>query len=320
MAAHALAAELGVPFVQSFHTLGAMKNQRLAPGQRPEPAVRLLGERFLAGRADAVVAVSAAEAASLIDEAGAAADRTVVIPPGVDVTLFRPGRAVDADARVRAEWGIGAAQPIIAVVGRVQPLKDQLLAVRAMAELRQLGGPAPMLLIAGSATPGDGDYLESLRRIADELGVADSVRFVGALTRQELADVLAVAALTLIPSYSGDVLPGGARVRRERHTGGRVPGHRDSSSRSRMGGPGVLLDSREPRAWAQSIRALLDDAGRPHGPLRFRQGARARVHLGGFGDETARRVPGTARPGTLKRFGHSRQYAVSGRRISRSGG
>ena len=48
MAAQAVASDLGVPFVQSFHTLGAMKNQSLAPGQRAEPARRLSGEQFLA--------------------------------------------------------------------------------------------------------------------------------------------------------------------------------------------------------------------------------------------------------------------------------
>src|SRR5690554_3660577 len=94
-----VAIELGIPFVQSFHTLAAMKNAHLAPGQEPEPQGRALSERYLAGQAGAVVASSTSEVTSLIDQVGAPAERIWVIPPGVDVDLFRPNQIGRASCR-----------------------------------------------------------------------------------------------------------------------------------------------------------------------------------------------------------------------------
>ena len=79
-----VAIEFGLPFVQSFHTLGAMKNSALAPGDEPENEGRLRGEAFLAGQADAIVAGSAAEVGTLIDDLRTPPAHLWVIPPGVD--------------------------------------------------------------------------------------------------------------------------------------------------------------------------------------------------------------------------------------------
>ena len=79
-----VAIELDRPLVQSFHTLGAMKNALAGSGQPPEPVQRVRSEMFLAAQADAVIASSSAEATVLIDDVGAPPDRTWIIPPGVE--------------------------------------------------------------------------------------------------------------------------------------------------------------------------------------------------------------------------------------------
>jgi D-inositol-3-phosphate glycosyltransferase len=256
-----VALELGLPFVQSFHTVAAMKNASLAHGQEPEPEQRLRTEMYLANQASAVVAGSAAEVTTLIDEVRAPADRIWVIPPGVDLDLFTPTRTDDADRRVRGELGIPADRPIIAVVGRVQPLKDQELAIRVLAELTALRGWAPVLVIAGEATPGDDGYAASLRTIAAELGVLTEVRFAGALSRDRLADLLAAATVTLVPSHSEtfglvalESAASGTPVIAYR-AGGLVESVAEDVS-------GVLVDSRDPRDWARVTAGLLDDAAR----------------------------------------------------------
>ncbi len=132
-----VAIELGVPFVQSFHTLGAMKNAHRSDGQPVEPEGRLRTESYLAMQANAIIAASSSEVTSLIDDVGAPPDRVWVIPPGVDVERFRPDRPGAAD-RVREEFHIEEGRPIVAVVGRVQPLKDQELSVRALGALNAL--------------------------------------------------------------------------------------------------------------------------------------------------------------------------------------
>lgn len=252
-----VALELGLPFAQSFHTLAAMKNARRAPGQESEPERRLQSERYLAAQAGAVIAGSSAEAASLIDDVRAPAERVWVIPPGVDVDLFRPHRGA-AEAWVRAELGAPAGRPILAVVGRVQPLKNQELAVRAIAELRAQAGWTPLLVVVGEATPGDGGYADSLRSLAAGLDVADAVRFVGALPREGVADLLAVASLTLVPSYSETF---GLVALESAASGTPVLGNRGTGLVESVaeGVSGRLLDSLEPRHWAEEIADLLGD-------------------------------------------------------------
>ena len=254
-----VALELGLPFVQSFHTLAAMKNATLAPGQAPEPERRLLTEMYLANQAGAVVAGSSAEVSSLIDDVHAPADRVWVIPPGVDVDLFTPMRADAADSRVRGELGIALTRPIIAIVGRVQPLKDQELAIRVLAELHALRGSAPVLVVAGEATPGEDGYASTLRSVAAELGVLAEVRFAGALSRERLADLLAIATVTLVPSHSETF---GLVALESAASGTPVIAFRGGGLVESVspGVSGLLVDSRDPRAWAQETASLLDDA------------------------------------------------------------
>lgn len=253
-----VALELGIPFVQSFHTLAAMKNRSLAVGQQPEPEMRVRSEMFLAGQANAIVAGSAAEVTTLIDEVKAPAGRIWVIPPGVDIDFFSSDRAPRADARIRAALDIAPGRPILAVVGRVQPLKDQELALRALAELHSLRGWAPVLVVAGEATPGDREYIASLRTLSAELGVSGDVRFAGAMSRDRLADLLAVASVTLVPSHTETF---GLVALESAASGTPVVGFRSSGLVESIadGSSGLLLDSREPRDWALALAGLLDD-------------------------------------------------------------
>ncbi|MCW4386636.1 glycosyltransferase [Salinibacterium sp. SYSU T00001] len=269
-----VALELHIPLVQSFHTLAAMKNRNLAGQQRPEPERRLRSESYLAGQASAVVAGSSAEVESLIDDVRAPAERLWVVPPGVDVELFRPDRG--AGMRVRRAYDIEEGRPVLAVVGRVQPLKDQELAVRTLAALRELRGWTPVLVIAGEPTPGDERYLASLHALAERLGVASDIRFVGALNREQLADLLSVATLTLIPSHSETF---GLVALESAASGTPVIGYRGTGLTDSVahGASGLLLDSRNPQEWAAAAARLLDDSSE-----RTRLANAAREHALGF--------------------------------------
>lgn len=252
-----VALEFGVPFVQSFHTLAAMKNSLAAPGAAREPDRRVQSEAYLASQATAIVAGSAAEATFLVDSVRAPAKRVWVIPPGVDVDLFRPNRS-EAQARVRADLAIGPDLPILVVVGRIQPLKDQELALRALAAVHARRGRAPVLVVVGEATPGDEGYASGLRALAEELGIGQDVRFAGALNRTELAQLFAAAALTLVTSHSETF---GLVALESAASGTPVIAFRGSGMLESVseGVSGVLVDSRDPVAWGATIARLLDD-------------------------------------------------------------
>jgi D-inositol-3-phosphate glycosyltransferase len=243
-----VAIELGLPFVQSFHTLGAMKNATLAPGDEPEHEGRLRGEAFLANQADAIVAGSAAEVGTLIDDLHTPAERLWVIPPGVDTEMFTPDRARNS-AAVRTRLGLPADRPLLVIAGRVQPLKDQELGIRILSELSMVT-PSPMLVIAGEAA--DPAYRARLEQAAIMYNVEPDVRFVGALDREALADLFSAAECTLVTSYSETF---GLVALESAASGTPVIAFRGTGLVESVGNAesGYLVDSRDPADWAAAI-------------------------------------------------------------------
>jgi D-inositol-3-phosphate glycosyltransferase len=254
--------ELGIPLVQSFHTLAAMKDTAGIPGVGPEPVVRGRSETFIAHQADAIVAASAAEAAFIIDNVNGRADRTWIVPPGVDLGLFSP-RDAAAASRVRDALNIDLVRPLVALVGRIQPLKGHELAIRSMAELRASQGWAPLLVIAGEPTPGDEGFERELRELANSLGVVEDIQFVGAIYHDQLAELLCAAHLTIMPSYTETF---GLVAIESAACGTPVIGYRTDGLRESIseGISGELLGTREPREWATTIAALIQDDERRH--------------------------------------------------------
>jgi D-inositol-3-phosphate glycosyltransferase len=252
LAALPVSLALGVPIVQTFHTLGEEKNRSLGDGDRPEPERRILTERFLANEVDAIAAVSRAEIDMLCDDVGAAAERVWLVPPAVDTIVFQPG-PVAARHEVRTRLGVSADDGLVVCVGRVQPLKGQDLAVRMLQHL-----PGVVLVIAGDATPGAERYLESLHDIARETGVEGRVRHIGSLDRPALAQLLDAADVVVVPSRteSFGLVPLEAAASGTPVVAARVGGLVESVL---DGETGVLVDGRDPAEWADAVGTILED-------------------------------------------------------------
>lgn len=266
IAARHATADRGTRVAMTFHTLAGQKNARLAPGDAPEPEARVAAERSLTAGCF-VVAGSRSELGGVEEFAGTPGLGSAVVHPGVDTGLFRPRRLRQA---------AGAGDPLrVTVLGRVQPLKGQDLALRAAGTLARTD---PGLfartewVIAGEPTPGAEDYAAGLRELAERLGIAPSVRFLPAQSRRQAAALLASSALVLVPSHSEtfgltalEAAACGVPVIASAHTGllEAVP----------HGIAGELLPDREPGTWAAAIAALLGDDRR-----RARLGASARTH------------------------------------------
>ncbi|KQW11216.1 glycosyltransferase family 4 protein [Streptomyces sp. Root369] len=105
-----------------------------------------------------------------------AAGRMVQLPPGVDEKTFHPGSGGDA---VRARLGL-TDRPVVVCVSRLVPRKGQDTLILAMPRILTKEPDAVLLIVGG------GPYEKELRRLAHETGVADSVRFTGAVPWAEL--------------------------------------------------------------------------------------------------------------------------------------
>ena len=202
-----LAPRWGVPLIQTFHTLGALKNATLAPGDRPEPALRLLAEERVARDADRVLVLTCGEARLLHRTYGLSGQRLTVVPAGVDLARFGPGKPSSAPPETSADPATAttarAGAPQLLFVGRLQPLKGPDVAIRTLAEVRRTVPDAWLRIVGGASGNGRGttDPIE-LRALAEELGVGDAVVLEDALDQDTLAERYRAADVLLAPSRS----------------------------------------------------------------------------------------------------------------------
>jgi glycosyltransferase involved in cell wall biosynthesis len=171
-----LARELGKPVVLTAR--GSDTSQL--------PDYRVPGKliRAAIAQADALIAVSADLKDGLV-RLGAAPEKVTVLRNGVDLQGFRP--VADRDA---ARAALDLSGPTLLSVGHLIERKRNHLTITALAEL-----PDHTLLLVG-----DGPEKPMLQALAERLGVAGRVRFLGLKPHRELptyytaADVMVLAS------------------------------------------------------------------------------------------------------------------------------
>ena len=175
--------------------------------------------------------------------------RIAVHYTGLDRERFHPMERKAARALVSAipELAIRAEGPLIVAPGSLIAIKGQRLVVEALAQL-----PEARLALAGT-----GEDEAALRRLAQTLGVADRVQFLGQVPHELLPQLFSAADAVVLPSEREGlanvwvealacgaplVIPdiGGAREVVADRSAGRIA-------------------ARDPAAIAEAVRALLDD-------------------------------------------------------------
>jgi D-inositol-3-phosphate glycosyltransferase len=241
-----------VPLVHTAHTLAAVKNAALADGDSPEPPLRAVGEQQVVDEADRLIVNTEHEAHELISLHHADPARIDVVHPGVDLEMFTPGDRRGA----RAALGLGADGPMLAFVGRIQPLKAPDVLLRATARLTDRFGTLRVLVAGGPSGTGL-QAPDALVRLADDLGIADRVTFLPPQSREQLVNVYRAADLVAVPSYSESF--GLVAIEAQAcgtpvvaaAVGGLPVAVRDGVS-------GTLVDGHDVDDWARAIGALLD--------------------------------------------------------------
>ncbi|MGA9678221.1 MAG: GDP-mannose-dependent alpha-(1-6)-phosphatidylinositol monomannoside mannosyltransferase [Mycobacterium sp.] len=112
------------------------------------------------------------------------------LPPGVDTDRFRPDPAGRAELRDR--YGLGE-RPTVVCLSRLVPRKGQDVLIKALPSIRRRVDGAALVIVGG------GPYLETLRGLARDCGVADHVTFTGAVPGDELPAHHALADVFAMP-------------------------------------------------------------------------------------------------------------------------
>ena len=255
------AKKFGIPLAHTMHTMARVKNMNLAEGERPEPMIRVQGETQVVAAANALIANTDAEAASLVSLYEACPDNVSVVSPGVDLYTFTAG-----SGRKAAREAIGLPQDahILAFVGRIQPHKGPEVLIRAVAEMLNHSPhlrPKLITIIMGGASGSGLGEVERLKDLVSWLNISDVVRFENPVPRAQIPQWYRAADLVCVPSYSESF---GLVALEAQACGTPVVATAVGGLRTAVadGISGVLVDGHDPRAWSSVLARLIQEPQR----------------------------------------------------------
>ena len=248
------AKEFEIPLVHTMHTMARVKNSALAEGESPEPMIRVQGESQIVEAANALIANTDAEAASLVGLYDACPDNVAVVAPGVDLYNFTPNRK---DARYHL--GIDPKKLVISFVGRIQPHKGPEVLIRAINEMMTHNPELRSVLqvfITGGASGVKNHEDIRMRELVNWLKLDDVIKFLEPLSREKLPDLYRSSDLVCVPSYSESF---GLVALEAQACGTPVVASAVGGLRTAVadGISGVLVDGHNPKAWSSVLARLL---------------------------------------------------------------
>lgn len=150
-------------------------------------------EKQVYRRADRLITLSSAFKSVLVDRYGVQPSKIDIIPGGVDLERFNTGLDT-IEAKRRLGWSEDR-RVVVSVRRLVRRVGLEQL-VEAVAEL---GDEFPDLVLK---IGGRGPHEEELKRLADTLGVASRVEFLGFVPEADLPVVFAAGDVSVVPSQS----------------------------------------------------------------------------------------------------------------------
>lgn len=282
----------GTPLIVTEYTVRAREALLVHRAAGLPPAVRaLLGDyhRLLAGesyRRAALITPGSAHVRRWQERCGARPERMRTVYPGIDAARFARAASEAAGASVPAPPA-ALVDPTVVWVGRVDPAKDLVALLHAFRAIRA-GEPRARLRIFHPPATGEraAAYLGHCRALAARFFPGDDTRVgevsfeeIGAPGVPELADAYAAGDVVLLSSGA----EGFPLSLVEAMLCGRPTVSTDVGAvREVVGGTGLVVPPRDPRALAEAALVLL------RGPERAaRLGAAARERaLGRFTVET----------------------------------
>lgn len=153
---------------------------------------RVWANRLLLARHDRFVAVGESVRRALVEFEGLPRERIDVIYNGCDLAAYDPRRVLREQKR--SDLGLGKDDFVVMQVARLNRLKDQPTALRAMQVLAGHISDARLIFV------GDGEDRSALEELTRELQLADRVSFLG--SRSDVPALLQAADVFLLSSVS----------------------------------------------------------------------------------------------------------------------
>lgn len=206
--AQMVSSALGIPHVHTPHSLGLWKKRQMEQDFTGNAADfekefnfsrRIHHERLLYGECDTVVATTPQQFDLLTKDYDVKPARCRMIPPGYDDSRFFPvGEASRAAIRQR----LGYEGRVVLAVGRLASNKGYDLLIDAFALVKARVPDANLVLSVGGSSLSDQErpLFEELEARIASLGLSDSVRFLGFIPDEELADHYRAADLFVLSS------------------------------------------------------------------------------------------------------------------------
>jgi D-inositol-3-phosphate glycosyltransferase len=177
--------QLSLPVVHIFHAMGKTK-RRYQGSDDSSPAERIDVETHIVRSVDRLIAQCPSERDELLNDYSADPRKIAVIPSAVNSVIFHP--VALEEARCRVDMALD--DFIVVYVGRMLPRKDVRMVVRGIAHLIALCqekrpecvSKIKLLLVGGESEIPDPvmtPEIGVLQSLAQELGIAEHVHFVG---------------------------------------------------------------------------------------------------------------------------------------------
>jgi glycosyltransferase involved in cell wall biosynthesis len=242
---HTVAATFGSPtarLVNTRHGMGA---------SQPRSRGEWLYRRAMA-RTDVVAAVCEAARARFAAQGVRPRAGLLAVPNGIRVDTFAAAHE-ERRAALRNVLGLAPGTRIIGTVGRLNPVKDQAMLLRAFARVHAEAADTALVLV------GDGALRAELERQATASGAGESVHFLGDRSdvRQLLQGFDVFALSSLSEGYSMALLEACASGLPIVATD--VGGNREIVADDRNG---VLVPAADAQAMANAVLGLLRDPSR----------------------------------------------------------
>jgi glycosyltransferase involved in cell wall biosynthesis len=251
--------KLGIPLVISIPGSDAQV-------ARSNPLFRGMA-RFALRQADLLTANSA-DLRDAVLPLGADLGKFAMIIYGTDPAALRPDTT--GVAALRAELGIGAEEVVALCVGRMVPKKGFDVLIRALATPALQERPVVGVMV------GEGDDKAAWQQLANELGVAERLRWAGNVPKTAIGRYYNLADVLAMPSVSRPADGLNVCVLDAMSCGKPVIGTMVAGNPLAIvdGATGLLIAEQDPAALAAAVARLVDDPA-----LRDRMGAAARARI-----------------------------------------